>query len=116
MTQYQRVLLVDAAHVLPVAPFDYLMEASANGTLQSNVLIATRGDPCTTALVVVHPQVGDWERLQQMVAAAKPQSLALDGHEAGWGYNFQEHHDQWEAIAKNGTTWKFAARHPDQGE
>ena len=121
MTQYQRVMFLDA-DIMPLVNLDYLFHLSMGSKpqLRPNLILATRGEPCNTALFIVQPLPGDWESLQQAVheqhEAGKKLPYPHFDWQSGWGYNFLKLRDQWEAINKNGTGWRFHAGHSDQGE
>ena len=118
MTMYQRVLFLDA-DIVPLVNLDYWFHLSVQGILRPNVMVATRGEPCNTGVFLVQPLPGDWESWQAAVHAQHEAGKLLPyphfDWKLGWGYHFQKEQDYWEAVLKNGTTWRFHAGHSDQG-
>ena len=82
LTEYRRVLFLDA-DIMPLdTSMDYVFEATdaeagssskndRNATeaalLKPNVLRATRGEPCNAGFFVLEPGEGKWERLQEII-------------------------------------------------
>lgn len=118
LTQYERVLFIDA-DIIPLRNFDYLMEASIEGTIGQNFIIATRGEPCNAAFFMLKPDEDSWDKLQEIVEKTKERGAELpyphfDKYE-GWGHNFYDEMDNWEAISASGKKWVWHAVHSDQG-
>lgn len=123
-TQYRRVMFLDADTV-PLVNLDYLFGLSDERVVDSptvlrpNLVVATRGEPCNTALFVMHPAPGAWQAMQDIVDRTHARGSTLPyphfDFKTGWGHDFAAHGDYWMAQRKNGTSWRFHAGHSDQG-
>lgn len=124
MTEYKRVIFLDA-DIMPRTHLDYLFHLSVgDGTspplLRPNLILATRGEPCNTALFMIEPRDDGWKLLQdtihrQHIEGAKLPYPHFDKTN-GWGYNFMENNDPWESVnVKSGWKWSYHASHSDQG-
>mmetsp|Transcript_22468 Transcript_22468/g.48801 ORF Transcript_22468/g.48801 Transcript_22468/m.48801 type:complete len:449 (-) Transcript_22468:312-1658(-) len=121
-TQYSRVLFLDA-DIVPLVNLDYLFHLSdpEHGVpiLRPNLIMATRGEPCNTGMFMMHPEIGAWEELQNVIATQHEIGRTIPyphfDWQSGWGHSFRKKQDKWEAIKRNGTTWRYHAGHSDQG-
>jgi len=128
LTQYRRVLFMDS-DVLPLENLDYLFELSDRGakiergnsnvTLMENLVVATFGEPSNGGFIMLTPGLGEYEQYEDVrakqVESAKDLPHPKFDFKLGWGHNFRQNHDQWEAIKMNGTNWRFWGGHVDQG-
>ena len=124
LTKYKRVMYLDA-DAIPLVNLDYLFHLSdpdnrATPTiLRPNLIVASRKEPCNAGLFMLKPDEGGWERIQQIIQRQKEEGIKLPypnfDYQRGWGYNFHEHKDFWEAMLINETNWHYHAGHSDQG-
>lgn len=124
LTQYRRIMYLDS-DVLPISNLDYLFQLSDpdDTTLptlfQPNVMHATLGEPANGGMFVMHPSPGAYSKLQAIIARQLEEAKTLPyphfhmGH--GWGHDFRQVGDQWEAAERNGTNWNFHGGFADQG-
>lgn len=127
MIEYRRVIFLDA-DIMPLVNLDYIFHLSRDGyptVLRPNVIIATAGEPCNTALFMVTPSKTNWEIFLGIVKRQRDEGLKLPyphfDRGRGWGHSFFDMkrkgigNDFWEAIARNGSDWRFHAAISDQG-
>jgi hypothetical protein len=124
MTSYRRVMFLDA-DVMPLSNLDYLFRLSdivsdqTKPFLRPNFVMASRAEPCQAGVFMVEPQLGRWDEVQKIIERQREEGMKLEyphfSYESGWGHNFREAGDHWEAVRKNGTLWNFHASHSDQG-
>lgn len=124
MTEYKRVIFLDA-DIMPRAHLDYLFQLSVgNDTspplLRPNLILATKGEPCNTALFMVEPRDDGWKLLQDTIQRQHNEGAKLPyphfDRKRGWGYSFMENGDPWDAVEqKRKWKWGFHASHSDQG-
>lgn len=119
LTQYKRVTFL-IADAMPLANLDYLFHlsdpehTSTPTILQPNVILASRGEPCTSALFMLQPEEGAWEKVAQMIQK-QLENKDRKNFARGWGYDFAAENDQWRATVKSGTQWRFHGGFADQG-
>ena len=120
LTEYQRVLLLDA-DVMPLMNLDYLMEMSLQGILQENVVIAGRLEPANAGLFVVTPLVGAYDRVRQIIRETQERSDHRPypdywDKDVGWGQVMTPPDDYWENYrGERFHKWDFHAAFSDQG-
>ena len=112
LTDYSRVLYLDA-DVLPLCNLDYVFEQSQQGILKENFVVAWWGEPALGAIFMLHPGVGEYERLEEIVAKQKAKARnrwpPFDEVE-GWGHKI-EPHDAWITMKRpRDTLWNFQVR------
>ena len=124
MTKYKRVMFLDA-DIMPRTSLDYLFHLSVTNDgstplLRPNLILATKGEPCNTALFMVEPSDAGWKLLQDTIARQHREGSKLPyphfNFTFGWGYSFMNNGDPWQAVVqKKGWRWVFHAGHSDQG-
>mmetsp|Transcript_54136 Transcript_54136/g.61230 ORF Transcript_54136/g.61230 Transcript_54136/m.61230 type:complete len:496 (+) Transcript_54136:96-1583(+) len=118
MTEYQRVIFLDG-DIMPRSNMDYIFHLSRKGVLRPNLILATRGEPCNTAMFMVTPSESNWERMQSIIKRRHDEVAKMPhphfDFNIGWGWNFMENDTPWEAIDKKGWKWRYHAGHSDQG-
>ncbi len=124
MTEYKRVIFLDA-DIMPRTHLDYLFHLSVgDGTspplLRPNLVLATKGEPCNTALFMVEPRDDGWKFLQDTILRQHIEGAKLPyphfNKTRGWGYSFMDNADPWDAVnTKRKWRWGFHAAHSDQG-
>lgn len=118
LIEYERVIFLDA-DLMPEQNLDYIMHLSLKGVIGPNFIMATRGEPCNAAFFMLQPEEGAWEELQVIIQNQREKAKTLPypnfDRSEGWGHNFIQKHDHWEAIKMNGTRWRWFAVHSDQG-
>jgi len=123
-TEYKRFIYLDA-DILPLINLDFYFhlsdpdEKSQPTILRPNMNIATRKAPCNGGMFMMHPAVGAWEQLTDVVNSHREKVKKIEypyfDFDNGWGHNFTEARDQWEGLKKNGTDWHFYGSVADQG-
>lgn len=119
-TQYRRIIFLDA-DTIPLVNLDYLFHLSEGDDpiLKPNLILATRGEPCNTGMFMMQPKPGSWEKLQGIIERQHESARSLPyphfDWQIGWGHSLSKEGDQWEAIHRNGTSWRYHAGHSDQG-
>ena len=124
MTDYKRVMYLDA-DVMPLTNLDYYFHLSdpdytdVPTLLKPNFIMATRGEPCNGGMFFIEPSARVFEQYQETVLRQHEIAKTLpyphfDKHN-GWGYNFQENNDHWDALNKKGGLWAWYGAHADQG-
>lgn len=120
LVEYRRVIFLDS-DVIPIANMDYLFTLSdgPDPLLRPNVILASRGEPCNTAVFMLQPEAGAVDRLLDVVNMQRCAGLNLPyphfDWRTGWGHNFRASRDHWEAVQLNGTSWRFHCGWSDQG-
>jgi len=123
MTEYKRVIFLDA-DIMPVRNMDYIFHLSNTGdpnpVLRPNLILATKGEPCNTAMFMVTPNETNWKTFQEVVKRQREEGKTLPYPHfdviRGWGHDFRKAGAPWEAIvAKDFYKWDFHASHSDQG-
>jgi len=124
LTQYRRIMYLDS-DVLPLANMDFwfhLSDEEHNRTptiLRPNLIWASRGAPCNGGMFMLHPFQSAWDLLSNVIERQRSigQKLPYPHFDwlDGWGHNFMEKGDSWEAVEKSGNRWRFHGGHSDQG-
>ena len=124
MTEYKRVIFLDA-DIMPKTHLDYLFhlsvsEDASTPLLRPNLILATKGEPCNTALFMVEPTMQGWEDLQETIKRQRREGMKLPyphfNATRGWGYSFMDNADPWQSVTRqHGWRWGFHASHSDQG-
>jgi hypothetical protein len=118
MTEYKRVLFLDG-DIMPRSNMDYVFILSENDDsdplLRPNLIVATKGEPCNTAMFMVTPSEENWTTFQNIVARQREEGMTLPyphfDKKNGWGHNFLKDGDAWEGTARKGLRWNFHASH-----
>ena len=111
-TEYDRVLFMDA-DVLPMCNLEYLLQASYDGKLKSNVVLRWMNEPASGGFFILKP--GGKKRLDEIVAnQVLRQKNTTEFFDEKWGWG-QEMYLPWVAEDVNGTDWTFYGVHADQG-
>merc|ERR1711907_820419 len=124
-TEYRKVIFLDA-DIMPVANMDYVFRLSdenenndAAPLLRPNLILATRGEPCNTAMFLVTPNATCYKNLQEAIVRKHRDGRLLPyphfDRKIGWGWNFLSMNMTWEAINDKGRRWSWHAVHSDQG-
>ena len=128
MTDYKRVMFLDA-DIVPLTNLDYLFHLSdpdymdVPTLLKPNFIMATKGEPCNTAMFIVEPSKESFEKYEDVVRRQHEIARTLPyphfDRKEGWGVNFRrkvlKKHNYWESYSQNNTHWRFHAGHSDQG-
>jgi len=120
LLDYRRVIYLDS-DTIPLMSMDYIfhlsdpLHTSTPTVLQPNIMRATQGEPANGGFFMAQPQPGAWKRIQTIIADQRSQGSNFNRRK-GWGHDFQvTPDDNWHAIEKNGTNWRFYGAHVDQG-
>lgn len=123
MIEYERVIFLDA-DIMPRSNLDYIFRLSheeINGKtlLRPNLILATLGEPCNTAMFMVQPSLEKWNLLQGIINRQREEGKELPyphfDRKRGWGHSFVKERDSWKAVKKSGRLWNYHASHSDQG-
>lgn len=114
LLEYQRVMFLDS-DIMPAVNLDYLFRLTEgpHPVLAKNFFYATRGEPCNTAIFIMTPEEGALDDLQSIIHRQHEEGSRMDyphfDFGRGWGHNFREANDTWEALHKWGQMWRFHA-------
>ena len=123
MTEYKRVIFLDA-DTMPRTHLDYLFHLSVGDgksppLLRPNLILASKGEPCNTALFMVEPRDDGWKLLQETISRQHREGAKLPyphfDIKRGWGYSFMDNGEPWESVHEKKWKWAFHASHSDQG-
>ena len=126
MTDYKRVMFLDA-DIVPLTNLDYLFHLSdpdymdVPTLLKPNFIMATKGEPCNTAMFIVEPSKESFEKYENVVRRQHEVARTLPyphfDYEEGWGVNFLnlKKNKHWESLNFHVDNWRFHASHSDQG-
>jgi len=124
MTDYKRVMFLDA-DTIPLTNLDYYFHLSDPGykdlptILKPNFIVASMGEPCNTGMFFVEPSAQAFRQYQDAVHRQHERAKTLPHPHFdlmdGWGHNFIDSHDYWEAVTMKRRHWRFHASHSDQG-
>ena len=121
LTQYRRVLLMDA-DVMPLTNLDYLFHLSdLDGLLKENVVVTSAMEPANAGFFMVTPKSGDFEELSQIVETRERDALNITSkykfnETIGWGHVMAPPNDGYKLRnGKTGFLWNFLFAYSDQG-
>eukprot|EP00560_Eucampia_antarctica_P001940 CAMPEP_0197833114 /NCGR_PEP_ID=MMETSP1437-20131217/17796_1 /TAXON_ID=49252 ORGANISM="Eucampia antarctica, Strain CCMP1452" /NCGR_SAMPLE_ID=MMETSP1437 /ASSEMBLY_ACC=CAM_ASM_001096 /LENGTH=905 /DNA_ID=CAMNT_0043436955 /DNA_START=312 /DNA_END=3029 /DNA_ORIENTATION=- len=123
MTEYRRVIFLDA-DIMPRINMDYLFELSdpddnSDPILRPNLILATKGEPCNTAMFMAAPSEMAWQTFEDTVKRQHEEGKLLPyphfNRATGWGWSFMDDGNKWEAIFESSWKWNYHASHSDQG-
>lgn len=120
LTEYQRVLFMDADVIPRDVSLDYLFDMSVQGVLKENVVLAGNNEPSSAGFFLLTPRPGDWDHIQDIIEETELRSKQLPAPHhwdevVGWGHAIEQP-DHWELInGKTGTNWTFYCAYSDQG-
>eukprot|EP00557_Chaetoceros_sp_GSL56_P008527 CAMPEP_0176490462 /NCGR_PEP_ID=MMETSP0200_2-20121128/7883_1 /TAXON_ID=947934 /ORGANISM="Chaetoceros sp., Strain GSL56" /LENGTH=525 /DNA_ID=CAMNT_0017887769 /DNA_START=29 /DNA_END=1606 /DNA_ORIENTATION=- len=124
MTDYKRVMFLDA-DIVPITNLDYIFHLSdpdytqVPTLLKPNMITASLGEPCNTGIFMVEPSKEGFEQYEKAFRQQRERAKTLPypyfDKDEGWGHNFHEHGDSWQAVNKKSSKWIFHASHSDQG-
>lgn len=116
LTQYRRVLLLDA-DCMPLGNLDYLFEfadgPSETSVLKENVVISGPWEPANAGLFMLKPRLGDFEKIHTIVNWRELRGSHFD-EKIGWGHVITPP-DKWTSRNTEGTLWNFHFAFSDQG-
>ena len=124
MTDYKRVIFMDG-DMIPMTNLDYYFHLSdpeytdLPTELKSNFIMASKGEPCNTGMFMVTPSKEAFDEYNKIIRDQLEIAKTLDypyfDKRRGWGHNFIEAKDWWEAVSKTSKKWSYHASHSDQG-
>jgi hypothetical protein len=124
MTDYKRVMFMDG-DMIPMTNLDYYFHLSdpeytdLPTELKSNFIMASKGEPCNTGMFMVTPSKEAFDEYNKIIRDQLEIAKTLDypyfDKRRGWGHNFIEAKDWWEAVSKTSKKWSYHASHSDQG-
>ena len=124
MTEYKRVMFLDA-DTIPLTNLDFFFHLSDPDNdklptvLKPNLILASRTEPCNTGMFMVEPSADIFTQYKETVRKQHEQGKNLPyphfSRGDGWGYNFKNNNDHWEAIRRTAQIWIWHASHSDQG-
>ncbi len=130
LTDYERILYLDAADVIPLNNLDYLFQFSSgpNAKLEENVVLMDYDAPVNGGIFMLRPNQKDYEDLRQLIdkKVGKEEETDVSGSffdpMIGWGHTFHNNNtdddgdDHWESmLSNNGTKWDFPGASTDIG-
>ncbi|KAL7581402.1 hypothetical protein ACA910_021990 [Epithemia clementina (nom. ined.)] len=101
MTQYQRILFLDA-DIVPFCNLDYLFHASLSGVIQPNLVLAGSDAPAAGNFFLLTPHAVDYDLLETRIV--QPTLAQPWNGTRGWGYALDKTDDPpWERLALGGS-------------
>jgi hypothetical protein len=113
--------------LIPMTNLDYYFHLSdpeytnLPTELKSNFIMASKREPCNTGMFMVTPSKEAFDDyigiLKNQLEIAKALDYPYFDKRRGWGHDFMEFRDWWEAVSQTGGKigWAYHASHSDQG-
>jgi alpha-N-acetylglucosamine transferase len=105
--EYDRIIFLDS-DITPFCNLDYMFKGSLgpDPIFAPNVVLSYKREPAQGGFFMIHPEKGDYERLQEIIDHRIHSSYNFS-EEYGWGHKI-EPPDVWDSMNdKNQTKWDW---------